>query len=217
MSFDSARTPPSEPQSGPDEQTRQRLLRAAVHVFDRKGYAAASVREIVERAGVTKPALYYHFQSKDGLLAEVLAEGWRQFESTLERAIARPGSVRARLAALADDIYALLELHVPFVRVAHAVFFSPGYASVQFDLASFDRSLERAIRRLVEEGVATGELLPVDPGHLAVAVGGIVGGCAARTLHHPHRGLGPDEFRKVLALLLDGIARERDFSGDPAS
>ena len=46
---------------------RERLLAAAIELFTGQGYAATSVREIVAAAGVTKPALYYWFGSKEGL------------------------------------------------------------------------------------------------------------------------------------------------------
>ncbi len=102
-----------------DEQTRARLLRAAVCVFDRKGYAAASVREIVEIAGVTKPALYYHFGSKEGVLTAVLQEAAREFVSAMKRGIDRPGTARERLFAICADLHGLFREHVPVVRVAH--------------------------------------------------------------------------------------------------
>ena len=77
-----------------DEHVRTRLLNAAVRVFDRKGYAAASVREVAEMAGVTKPAVYYHFGSKEGLLLAILHQAERQLSHTLEQADLRPGSAR---------------------------------------------------------------------------------------------------------------------------
>ena len=43
---------------------RDRIRKAAIGLFTEKGYAACSTREICERAGVTKPVLYYHFHSK---------------------------------------------------------------------------------------------------------------------------------------------------------
>jgi AcrR family transcriptional regulator len=58
----------------PDEGARHRLLVAATRLFARTGYAATSVREIVEAAGVTKPVLYYYFQSKEGLYLAILEE-----------------------------------------------------------------------------------------------------------------------------------------------
>ena len=55
-----------------DSAIANRLLEAAVSLFAHKGYPATSTREIVEAAGVTKPMLYYYFQSKEGLLAAAL-------------------------------------------------------------------------------------------------------------------------------------------------
>jgi AcrR family transcriptional regulator len=47
--------------------TRGRILETATDLFAEKGYAGTYVREIVEKAGVSKPALYYYFKSKEGL------------------------------------------------------------------------------------------------------------------------------------------------------
>ncbi|WTA94875.1 TetR/AcrR family transcriptional regulator (plasmid) [Streptomyces cyaneofuscatus] len=52
-------------------RTRQKVLLAAAEVFDEAGYEQASVTRIVERAGLTLGALYFHFGSKQGL-AEAL-------------------------------------------------------------------------------------------------------------------------------------------------
>src|SRR3954469_14417239 len=48
------------------------LARIAARLFATHGYEATSVRMIVEAAGVTKPTLYYHFVSKEGLAQAVL-------------------------------------------------------------------------------------------------------------------------------------------------
>lgn len=53
-------------------QARDRLLEAGSQLFSERGYAATSVGAICQRAGVGKPALYWHFESKEGLLAAVL-------------------------------------------------------------------------------------------------------------------------------------------------
>ena len=53
-------------------KTRQRILDAAYELFRRKGYTRVSMDEIAAAAAVTKRTLYYHFQSKDQLLAAVL-------------------------------------------------------------------------------------------------------------------------------------------------
>ena len=52
--------------------TRQTILDAAYGLFRRKGFTRVSMDEIAAKASVTKRTLYYHFASKDSLLAEVL-------------------------------------------------------------------------------------------------------------------------------------------------
>jgi AcrR family transcriptional regulator len=54
--------------------TRRRILMAAEEVFSAEGVRAGGVHRIAERAGVTKRTLYYHFRSKDDLIAACLAE-----------------------------------------------------------------------------------------------------------------------------------------------
>ncbi len=48
--------------------TRERILNVALDLFTEKGFDGASLREIAERLGVTKAAIYYHFASKDDIL-----------------------------------------------------------------------------------------------------------------------------------------------------
>ena len=53
-------------------RARERLLEAGTRLFSERGYAATSVGAICERAEVGKPALYWHYESKGGLLTAVL-------------------------------------------------------------------------------------------------------------------------------------------------
>ncbi|MFJ5549831.1 ScbR family autoregulator-binding transcription factor [Streptomyces sp. NPDC093225] len=55
-------------------RTRRAILTAAAKVFEERGYRAATIAEILAAAGVTKGALYFHFQSKEDLAQGVLAE-----------------------------------------------------------------------------------------------------------------------------------------------
>ncbi|MFE2477586.1 ScbR family autoregulator-binding transcription factor [Streptomyces sp. NPDC001194] len=55
-------------------RTRQTILSAAAKIFEEHGYQAATISQILGEAGVTKGALYFHFQSKEDLAQGVLAE-----------------------------------------------------------------------------------------------------------------------------------------------
>ena len=54
------------------QSTRQRIIDVATDLFIEKGYEATSLREIAERVGVTKAALYYHFASKSEMVAAII-------------------------------------------------------------------------------------------------------------------------------------------------
>jgi AcrR family transcriptional regulator len=58
----------------PAARRREQLLEVALEVFARQGYHQASMNEIAEAAGVTKPVLYQHFASKQDLYLELLQD-----------------------------------------------------------------------------------------------------------------------------------------------
>jgi AcrR family transcriptional regulator len=51
--------------------TRERILEVALELFSEQGYDKTSLREIAQRLGVTKAALYYHFERKEDILLEL--------------------------------------------------------------------------------------------------------------------------------------------------
>lgn len=87
--------PANEPGS-----TRERILEAAAAVFGRRGYAAATVREICDAAGANLAAINYHFQGKEGLYrtvaCELLAGAFARFPVTLEGQTDDPPEKRLR-------------------------------------------------------------------------------------------------------------------------
>ncbi len=188
-----------------DNQTRSRLLCAAVDVFDRKGYAAASVREIVELAGVAKPALYYHFGSKEALLTAVLEEAARAFERKMDAAMTTQGTARERLSALCTDLHDLFQEHVPVARVAHSVFFGPLEGMPKFDFTVFDRQSERVVRQIVEDGQAAGEIAATaSPSDIALMMMGIIGVFTMRQLHYGVAKVDLATLQRLVGLLFDG-------------
>lgn len=85
------------------------IARVAARLFASQGYDATAVRTIVESAGVTKPTLYYHFGSKEGLARALLTVPMTGLVTTLE-AIAGAGG---------DPVHVLeetFEAHFVFCR-----------------------------------------------------------------------------------------------------
>ena len=95
--------------------TRKRILDIALELFTTQGYDKTSMREIAARMGFSKPAIYYHFASKEDILMALhlrLHEFGRNAVSTVQRDEASPRVWMALLDRLIDQI---LELHDLFV------------------------------------------------------------------------------------------------------
>ncbi|MGN6230590.1 MAG: CerR family C-terminal domain-containing protein [Trinickia sp.] len=90
------------------EETRLRIIQAAIELFGEHGFVAASTRDIAARAGVNAPALQYYFENKEGVYracAEHLAdEVWSKFEPVVRRSAAALEST--------DDDAALIEAFI---------------------------------------------------------------------------------------------------------
>ena len=85
----------------PDEpDTRSRFQKIALELFTANGYEATSLREIAERVGVTKAALYYHFKTKDDIIGSLVQDRVARLEELVTWAKAQPRTVATRRGAL---------------------------------------------------------------------------------------------------------------------
>ncbi|UFH50886.1 CerR family C-terminal domain-containing protein [Pseudomonas sp. KNUC1026] len=93
------------------EETRARLIDAAVRVFGEKGYDAASTREIASVAGLNAPALQYYFDNKEGVYLACVEHMIERLWEQVGPAVAEAEAVfDGTLASDAERIEALLEI-----------------------------------------------------------------------------------------------------------
>ncbi|MFI5621702.1 ScbR family autoregulator-binding transcription factor [Streptomyces sp. NPDC051567] len=140
-------------------RTRRVILEAAATVFDERGYDAATIADILSRAGVTKGALYFHFTSKLELARGVLDEQFSQ------------GGVPHRESKLQElvDVAMVLTVRMmrePMLSAGARLSLGPGMRKV-FGGGSVPGWIDFT-RLLLAEAKAGGELLPhVDPDETA--------------------------------------------------
>ena len=96
----------TSPSTRPRDDTRGRILDVALELFAEHGFAATSTRELSERLGFTKAALYYHFRTKDDLLPALVGPALAELEAVV---VAAP--TRITMAARRD----LLERYIALV------------------------------------------------------------------------------------------------------
>jgi len=190
-----------------DRSARERLLREAADLFNRKGYAATSVGEIVAAAGVTKPVLYYHFESKEGLYLRLMEEGLGSFRAAVEAALRRDkGTVAARIRRLCETIVGHALENLSIVRLTRGIHHAPPQGAPAFDVCEFPRTIQATLLQLVEEGVRTGEFAAVAPADLVWVITGLLAVCIDSNLIDPALALKPRGFRSALNLVFAGVS-----------
>nr|MDT0657797.1 TetR/AcrR family transcriptional regulator [Micromonospora sp. DSM 115978] len=94
--------------SGTPGNTRSRIQAVALELFTEQGYERTSLREIAERLGVTKAALYYHFKSKDDIVNSFVSDRISRLDDLVAWAQTQPVDPAGRRAVLrryADELF----------------------------------------------------------------------------------------------------------------
>ena len=101
-----------------DSQRRLEVLRAAASLFRRRGYERTSVRQIADVLGIKSGSLFYHFASKEEILAAVMEEGIRDVFSAVQEGVAHESEVPRRLLAMVrSHLAGLLESNLDALMV----------------------------------------------------------------------------------------------------
>ena len=159
------------------DETRARILDAAVELFRRRGFDSATMREIASEAGVATGAAYYYFDSKDAIVLAFYDRAQREMQERLEEALAGTRDFERRLRAL---IEVKLDYFAPDRALLGAL---AGHADPEHPLSPFsaatreirERDIQFFERVLAESKVkVTGDLATVLPQMLWMYQMGIV-------------------------------------------
>ena len=129
------------------------IARVAARQFAARGYDATSVREIVEAAGVTKPTLYYHFGSKEGLAQALLTVPMTGLVNALEEIAGAEGDPVERLVRTFEAHFAFCREEPDRARFFFALVFGPhGSGALAEELFGFGGAMDAqtltVVRRL---------------------------------------------------------------------
>jgi AcrR family transcriptional regulator len=144
---------------------RERIVEVATAHFVERGYTAVSMREIAADCGITKAALYYHFDGKAELLNEVFTDYLQQLGEVVAASASADGLTdsQTRLRALVAGMFALPAQRRAILRLAmQDVRQLPADQQAKFAKAYRDDFLD-PLARLFADGIASGELIQVDP------------------------------------------------------
>ncbi len=195
-----------KPPVTPSAERRGELLGIAADVFAEQGYNATTVRKIADAAGMLAGSLYYHFDSKESMLEEILrtflTELWDGYDSVLSA----PLGPRETLEALVTESFREIDRH----RSAVAIYQKESkhlVTQTRFEyLVESQQRFEKAWLSTLERGVAEGAFRADLDVRLAYRfVRDTV--WVAASWYRPGGGHSPEEIaRQYLSMVLDGIA-----------
>lgn len=185
---------------------REAVLRQAIELFNQQGYDATSISELARSLGVTKSAIYHHFDSKEALLAGALDEALGELSAAVDGAVAADHeSAARRLRATIVAAVEILVAHRPAVTLLLRVH---GNSPLEQDALRRRRHIDEQLATVVERAVAEGELrTDIDPTLVSRLAFGMVNSLA--DWYRPDGSLEPSDLAEVVAsLLFDGLQSE---------
>ena len=193
----------------PDSTTRQRILKAALRRFAYCGYAGSSVQDIVDEAKVTKPTLYYYFDSKAGLYQALVDWAHDERFRLMQEAAERTGTLSSQLTEILTALFEFLNGHRELMRIAFATAFAaPGEIPPEINyLQKSGRNFE-FIHALIKKGLTAGVLDSTLASHdLALAIYGLMNIYVMHSLVRTGTKLNRQTAETIMRVYLHGTAK----------
>ncbi len=143
-----------------EPSTRERILREASHLFATRGYAGTSTREIAVAVGIRQPSLFHHFASKTEIVDALLEYDLSESTAVAEREATAEGPAAVRLYRyLTWDIAFACRAPYNLAGLSDSIGDDPEFAHWRKRL----ERLRRARMQMIEDGIASGEFIDIDP------------------------------------------------------
>ena len=139
---------------------RDRMLRAAAHCFNQKGYSGTSLKDVADRLGLTDPALYYYVSSKEELVYLCYVRAAEVGREAMQLAIARgDDGLDKVLRYLRNHVDFMVGERGPIAIMSEIPSLKPEHRD---KVLAFSRKHSEAFEALLKEGIADGSISPCD-------------------------------------------------------
>lgn len=181
---------------------REAVLRAAVRMFNDRGFHATSLDDVAASLGISKRTIYHYLANKDQVLLECVTIGLQQLLAAAERAREEEGDGRQRLirflrryAEVNMDDFGRCVVRTGEEALSPAS--RPRYRQLK-------REIDNALRTLIEEAMADGSIAPVDVKMAAFALAGALNWPAR--WHDPGGAVAAEDIaEKLVDILTKGL------------
>jgi len=149
------------------EQRKRLILDAAKELFFTRGYRDTTIERITERAGVSTGTFYLYFKSKQEIYMTLYADGIELFQAMAQEAISWPGmSAIARLSAIAHAYFRFYTNHTEYFEILAFIHMYQADLKERSKMSAIldEKAIEllKIIEAVIQQGIETGELTPMD-------------------------------------------------------
>ncbi|HKZ71021.1 MAG TPA: TetR/AcrR family transcriptional regulator [Anaerolineales bacterium] len=145
------------------EATITKIITAAQALFVNKNYADVAMDDIAESAGVTKGALYHHFENKEALYVAMMLGDLTEKQALFHTAVASVGTCRERLRRFTQDFLDLPRGKRDLIKLIRRdinIFNDPIREQL---IRAYQAALPEQVELIIRDGIRDGELLNSDP------------------------------------------------------
>jgi len=146
-----------------ESATQRRLKRAALECIASQGFEGASVNEIVVKAGVSKPVLYYYYRNKEDIYLAILADSLADFGQRLEKVAGEDLPPMEKLVTAVKYCFAYIEDSPEKGFLILDYWARSGYRPMHEETAGGFERIRLLIEAIIREGIKAGDYRPGDP------------------------------------------------------
>jgi AcrR family transcriptional regulator len=184
------------------ENRKSQILAAASRIFASKGLSATMIEDISAEANVSKGLIYYYFSSKDEVFEALVQQAMEGALALIGDALARPGTPWDRLSWLVEEVLTRARREPEeFMLIVQAYTSQAVPDDVREMAVQYAATISQAMRELIVEGQAAGQVIAGDADPLAIAFTACLQGLALSAAVPIHQVLGSPDVGVVLRML----------------
>lgn len=170
------------------EQTQQKITKEATQLFVRKGFYGTSISDLAQATGLTKGAIYHHFENKDAIFFAVIDDVRQIWNNEVAREVMQAKDAPTRLTILLDKHAQLLKKNETICLVLNGLLMEMEGINPDFMLALKEtyQQLTYFVEHIITRGQKAGEIrTDLDPRLVAMNIVGMLRatGCS-RVFNH---------------------------------
>lgn len=192
-----------------EHESKAHILAAAMIVFAEKGFAKASMNDIVQASGLSKGGVYWHFKSKSELITAIFDQFFVEQLALLDAVMVGQGTAVAKLnqlAALTSDGVAELAAQFPSPLEFYAL--AARDDSLQEHLQGHLQSYREKIKALVAQGIRDGEFRDLKSADVANTIMALFEGLLLLWAIAPESIDLSTQVKTAVQLLLQGLQNQ---------